>query len=275
MADNLLSVSQYPLVVLQGYENAVAQTAGEEFRVADGRRSPGGWSGVTTNVEYILKWTNDRTRSLDYVLVDRGYTLTRLICELSDDDFASPAQLVFDITLPTVTATGAVDDALGVRTEDGMWLKGFPVRGSKYGRLRMPAMGAGLRPRFRAYPGLSYKRTRYDVPFSDDTDVLKVQEVVTPAGVRGRGTRSNPRRGVIHFQMHEESFEYPLFRDHVLTKFGRGAPMCIVHDDQQADRAVLAIREGEAELGTQVTADRLTQRVGIVPWVEHDPMRNR
>src|SRR5687767_10516636 len=111
--DNHLSVQQYPLVALQGYENAVAQTSGLEFRIADGRRSPGGWTGLSSNVEYILKWTNDRPRGADYCAVDRGHNLTRLIYEVSNDDFAVAAntESVFDITFPTVSATGTIDDA--------------------------------------------------------------------------------------------------------------------------------------------------------------------
>jgi len=277
--DNHLSVTQYSDVALLGYENGVAQTAGLEFRVADGRRSPGGWTGISTNVEYILKWTNGRQRGADYCAIDRGHNLSRLIYEVSDDDFTGLPQLVFDITFPTASMTGAVDDPFGVRTEEAAWIKAFGFRAFKYGRFRIPAMGVGLKPMFRAYTGLSYRRARYDLPFIDDRNHLNVQEWTTPAGVRGRGQAAVSRQGQIDFQMTLESLEYPTFRDHIINKFGGdfgkvGSPMWIIHDDQQADRAVLTMRAGGGEIGSIVTGERLTQRIGSLTWVEHDPKKN-
>lgn len=268
--ENHLSVSEFPLHVLQGYENAVAQTALQEFRVADGRRSPyDSWSGVGTNIEYILKNTMDRTRASNMVYLDRGYVVPRLIYEVSDDDFGT-TQLVFDITLPTVSATGSVDDALGVRTEEGGWVKRFPVRSAKYERFRIPAMGAGLKPTIVGLKcGLAWAPGAFRRPFAPDRNALVTQRAQTDSGWIGGGRATPRREGVLNFKLTTE-YDYAQGRYHI-GLFDANKAAVIVPDSDQAERAFVAIRQEPAH-GLGKEADYFYEQ-GELPYLEWEPKR--
>ncbi|MGH2406420.1 MAG: hypothetical protein ACRDGN_18455, partial [bacterium] len=236
--DDHLSVTQYPLHVLTPSEEAAGA---EAFRVADGRRSPlDRWTGVTLNTEYSLKNTMDRVRSSDMVFLDRGYVVPRLIYEVSDDNFTT-TQSVFDITLPTVTATGSVDDALGVRTEEGAWIKRFPARTAKYERFRIPAMGAGLKPSVVGLKvGLAWLPGAVRRPFAPDRNALIVTETSSDSGWLGRGRATSRREAQLNFKLTTE-FDYAVARYH-LGLYDTGKPAVIVPNDAQAERAFMALR---------------------------------
>lgn len=270
LVENHLSVAEFPFHVLQGYEGGVAQTAQQEFRVADGRRSPyDAWSGVGTNTEYILKNTMDRTRAANAVFLDRGYVCPRLIYEVSDDDFGT-TQTVFDITLPTISSTGSVDDSMGVRTEEGCWLKRFPVRSARYERFRIPPMGAGLKPSIVGLKvGLAWAPGALRRPFAPDRNALMVQEVSSDSGWLGRGRATPRREGVMNFKMTTE-YDYALGRYHI-SLFDAGKSIIIIPDTEQAERAFAAVRLQPAH-GLGRDPDYFYEQ-GELPYVEWEPRR--
>lgn len=274
LVDDLLSVAQYPAHVLTASQEFDGIGTGQAFRVADGRRWSK-WTGITTNVEYSLTLAMDQPRADDMVVVDRDSVIPRLIYEVSDDNFVTPAQTVYDITLPVNPGTGHPDDALGVRTEEGAWIKRFPVRVGAYRRWRIPAMGAGLKPDVTGiHPGRSWQRARYDTPYDAETDVFQVVERSAPSGARGRGRPALPREGAIRFEFSTLE-DWTDFRYHILTLFGRGAPMWILHDPAQADRAVRAIRPVDSRIQMVSEKEWLGFLRGSVPWVEHEPKEGR
>jgi hypothetical protein len=69
-----------------------------------------------------------------------------VILERSDDNFSTSAT-VFDIVIPTASGTGSLDDSFGVLSEESAWIVRFPKVSAYYWRLRIPAMGASLRPK--------------------------------------------------------------------------------------------------------------------------------
>lgn len=269
LVENHLSVRQFPLVTLVGNEEA---TGHEAFRVADGRRSPlDFWTSITTNQEATLTWTNDRVRAWNMVALDRGHNLAgiRVIHEASDDNFAT-TQTVFDITLPAATAPGSLDDALGVRTEEGAWLKRFPTRSAKYGRLRIPAMGVGLKPQIvGVWAGLTLTPPQLGLPHAPDQDEFTVEETVSQAGWRGRTAPVVVRVGTITLKL-TDTFAYELARYHLQGHFGRGRATWIIHDDLQADRAVLALRP-QGRLGLARDPGWFYP-AGQVEWIEHEAL---
>jgi len=268
LIENHLSITQFGLHVLTPSEEA---TGTEAYRVADGRRSPlDRWTGVTLNVEYSLKWAMDRPRAADVIWCDRGYVCPRLILEYSDDNFATPAQAVFDITLPTASMPGSIDSAFGVRTEEGCWIKRFPVRTASYGRIRIPAMGAGLKPSIVGLMvGLSWTPGPLRRPFGPDRNALVVNETPTDSGWLGRGRAVKRREGSLGFMTTSEC-DYALGRYHI-DHFDRGRPMVIVPNDEQAERSFVAVRQPPVHGLSREPSYYYEQ--GELPYVEWEPRR--
>lgn len=260
--ENAFSVVQFPLHTITANE---AGTGSEAFRFATGRRADH-WSPTTTNADAWIKVACDRTRAFDCVrLWDHnlaGYTV-RVQC--SDDDFTT-TQTVFNATLPTMPATGAVDDDFGVLTEDSMWLLVFPVRAAKYWRIYVPAMGSGLKPSINGGLGLSvtFDRDRGDLVDAND---LSAMEERSEAGYLGRGTRALVRGGAVTIKQ-PSLFAYEHLRYHI-QRFGAGSPGVLVFDDERAEQAVMAIRP-LGRMGFRQDRSWFYPQ-GELPWVEHEP----
>lgn len=138
----------YPLHTLVADEEGAGH---ESWRIATGRRSPytNYYASVTANAQRTLTLTCDRERAADLFCLDRGHNLAgkEVILERSyTADFSSPIP-VFDVVLPVNSGTGSLDDAFGVVTEEGAWVIRFLKVSAPYWRLRIPAMGASLRPK--------------------------------------------------------------------------------------------------------------------------------
>lgn len=271
--DNLFSVAQYPLHVVSADEEPAGH---EAFRAADGRRSAQDYAGATTaNDPWWIKAVCNRLRGANMVAIDRGSNLfgKQVQLQCSDDDFATSIQTILDVVLPAIPATGSVDDALGVRTEEGAWLARFPNRSAMAWRLNVPAMGVGLRPQVVGlWVGLSYSPAHLFRPSSPDADFMLVEESTLPSGWVGRSKVANRRQGTIQLRM-QDWFEYELSRYHLHAVFGRARPTWIIHDEDQADRAVLADRAGNSELGlVREKGSNWSYPQGSIGWLEREPL---
>jgi hypothetical protein len=275
LVQNFLSRRQYPLHVLTPTASSGAgEVAGSEFiRVGSGNRDPFDfWTNETANTQVIGKVTCDQTRAADMVTLDRGHNLAgrQVVLECSDDDFAGTTQVVFDGVLPAAAGAGDLDDTLGVRTEEGAWAFRFPLRAARYWRLRIPAMGSGLRPQVVGWwLGLSWSPTHLDTPIAPDEHDLGADEVPMETGWLARTGLFTRRRGHLELRL-PSLFDYDLARQHLQFQFGQNRPMWIVHDDATAERAVLAV----PALGALRTEERgagwFYPRVAF-DWVEHQP----
>lgn len=266
---NFFSRRIYPLHTLVANEE---QSGNELARAANANRDPlDFWTTLTPNVEATAKVVCDRLRAADLFVLDRGHNLAgkQVVLEASDDDFASPAQTVFDLVLPSVSATGDLDDPLGVRTEEGAWLRRFPVRAAKAWRLRVPALGAGQRPQVvNMWLDLSWSPATLDTPIAPDAHELGAQEATTQTGWLVRSDVWVRRRGRLSLRL-PSPFDYELARDHLQLQFGLNRPMWIVHDEEQADRAVLALpRLGTIEI-EEKGAGWFYPRATF-EWLEHE-----
>lgn len=263
LVDNLASLVQYPLHAVTADEEPAGS---EAFRFATGRRGDHA-AASTLNDDWFLKIVCDRVRAFDFVcLWDHNLAGETLRWQASDDDFGT-IQTLFDATLPTISATGDVDDALGVLTEDGMWLKRVPVRAAKAIRLFVPAMGANQRPSINGLVGLSYAFDR-DLGDLVDATELQTTEERSEAGYVGRGVRAVGRSGAVPIKL-PSLFDYEQFRYH-LHRYGHGAPAPLVFDEARAEQAVMAIRP-IGRLGFRQGRDYFYP-TGELPFQEHEPV---
>jgi hypothetical protein len=272
---NLFSRRCYPLHVLAASASSGAgEVAGSEFiRVGSGNRDPFDlWTNEVDNVQVIGKVTCDRVRTADSFALDRGHNLAgkQVVLECSDDDFTLSTQVVFDVVLPIGVGAGDLDDALGVRTEEGAWLKAFPARAARHWRVRIPAMGTGLRPQvIGMWLDQAWAPGALDTPLVPDAHELGADEARMGTGWLSRSGIFTRRLGRVALRL-TSTFDYELARDHVLLQFGQNRPMWVTYDDERAERTVLAV----PVLGTVEVEER--RRDWFYPycafdWVEHQP----
>lgn len=260
-------VEQYTLHTVVAEE----EPAGfEAHRFSAGRRDQVSMAS-TANSDWWHKSTFDRVRSLDMVylwvhnLTGKAYQL-----QVSDDDWATSPQIAVSCTIPTVPGAGHIDDANGVLCENGLWLKHFLPRSGNAYRHFIAAGGAGFKPYINGKAGLSLGLNQYDKPFMASDTELIVTEETNEAGWIGTSARRQRRTGTIQIKT-RSLFEYDQFRYHFEQRFAAGAHMLIVHDESQAERAVVAKLSGGA-FGFHGVVDWPDGfRVVQFNWLELDP----
>jgi hypothetical protein len=276
LADNFFDVGQYPLHVVSADEEPVGF---EAALVGDGRRYGADYATATTaNDPWWIRSACDRIRSFNMWGLDRGHnlagkTVKPQISDIGDAVDANWTDLIpGGVIIPSVTGTGSLDDTYGVLTQEGAWLWRHAARSANYVRLYVPALGVGLKPKVVGlWCGLSYSPTHLYRPSNPDQDFFMVEEAVTPTGARGRGRPGRYRQGTIRLKM-ADYHEYELARYHVQFLFGGGRPTWLVHDEDQADRAVLAERPGNGVLGlAREAGSNWSYPQGDVEWVEREP----
>lgn len=273
LVENLFSTVQFPLHVVTGNEEPAGA---EAFRVADGRRSPlDAWSPTTLNATSYLQVVCDRLRTANMVALDRGHNLggKEVQLQCSDDGFTT-VQTVADLVIPAASAPGSPDDAFGVVTEEGAWLYRFPARAAYAWRLQVPAMGAGLRPKIVGlWVGPAYAPDYFQLPSGPGQGQALGVESVSDAGWVGRGVVVFRRESVIRLQL-PSLFDYDdLARYHLEGHYaGAGRPMWVCFDDEQADRAFLAVLP-LGKFGFARAPQWFYPAVDL-PYLEHEPVRS-
>jgi hypothetical protein len=272
LVENLLSDVQFPLHQVVASSSAAGA---EVWRVATGRRSERDrWTPAGDNTEATLTLACNQVRSASALVLDRGHNLAgrRVILEKADNGtFTAGLVTVLDVVLPADWAQGgSADAAAGALTKEGAWLKRFPVSAARYWRIRVPAIGAGLRPVIvGAWLGESWQPSLYlDLPFADASRDLRFPAVETDAGWVGAGEIARPRAGEISVKLASEA-EYLLAERHLEEGFWMRRPMWLVLDGAAVERAVLAVpvpgRYGfEQHPGW-------SHRQATSAWVEHEP----
>jgi len=268
--ENLFSIAQFPNHTIAAEEEA---SGAEAFRVANGRRSAGDyWTPPTANSDTWLKATCDQVRAADFVALDRGHNLAghTVRIDVSNDDFAT-YETAFSGVLPAVSMPGSLDDALGVRTEEGAWLKRFALRAGAYWRLFVPAMGASLQPQVvGCWLGMAWELDRGltlpVAPGGADSIAVLVESAM---GWQGRGRVTLRRAGTLTYrcasEMEAEQAEY-----HLDGHFGLSRPTWVIYDTRRADRARLVTRTPD-RLGGQYEQGWTDKQTYVLPYVEHEP----
>lgn len=267
LIDNQLSPRIYGLHTITANENSDNATL-----VASARRSAtDGWTSLTPNIDNSLTALADRVRAVDMVVTDRDSNLAgeTVRVQHSDDGFVT-WQTSVDVVQPTTTGTGSMDDALGVRTTEGAWLKLFPVRAAAGHRFYIPAMGAGLVPQVSGlWLGLSWAPGHANRPFAPGITELVVEETESDMGWIGRGKATPRRRGVLRFEF-ASVFDGELAAWH-LAHYALGRPMWIIPDDSRGDEAFLAVLPKVGEFGQIRAPQGRFYPTLDLPYVEHLP----
>ena len=243
----------------------------EAHRFSAGRRDQHAQAS-TANSDWWIKSSFGVPRAFDAIAIwDHNLSGKTVRIECSDDDFTT-TQTIFNAALPTAKGAGDIDDDFGVYCENGMWLKRFPIRTANAVRIYSVAMGAGLKPSINGLLGLSLGLNQFEKPYMPSDTELIASEQMAESGWIGRGPRRTKRFGSIQVKT-RGPFEYDQFRYHFEQRFGGGAPMVIVFDDSQAERAVM-VQRGPGRFGFKAMnntewPDAL--RVAEFPWQEQDP----
>ena len=232
---------QFPNHTITANEEA---TGNPVEHVANGRRGASDvWTPTTVNNAAYVNIACDRTRGANFIALDRGHNLAGYDLELrgSQQSAFTTYETILNITLPSASGAGDIDDALGVRTEEGAWLKRFDLSAYQYWRIHIPAMGASLKPEIVGlWLGLCYAPDYFDKPWVEDGAELLHQESRAPSGWAGRGVANKQRSGTIQVSLSSfDEYDHEA-RHHIQGLYGEGFPMWVVFDENQADRAVLA-----------------------------------
>ena len=270
LAENLFSDTQFTGHTITA-ESTV--TGFEVWKVATGRRSPTEfWKSDTDNQSTWIKVACDKVRAANMIVLDRGHNLKgeSFTLECSNDDFTTTETILSAITLPSVSAPGDVGEGLGVRTEEGAWVKRFPLRAAKYWRVTVPAMGASQRPNIVGlWLGLSWESRVFDLPWSDEASQSGGNVSISPSGWEG-GQLAERRTGTIGLRM-DNAYEYDQARYHIQGLFAAREPMWLIYDGGQADRTILVTRP-PGRLGFEFPSGDWLDRRGSFQWSEHEAL---
>ena len=263
LIENYFSDIQFSAHVISANQEG-ART--EALRVATGRRSSlDRWSPTSLNVEAWIKVDLTSSKSATACIIDRGHNLSgkTVVLERSPDNSAWTQ--VFSVTIPATAATdGDFDAANGITTDEGAWVKRFGSVSDRYWRLRIPGMGADLKPDIIGlWLGNTWEPGKITIPMQDEQ-----AETVTQRGQSDRGWQGNTqavrrRTGEIFLQLDAaaESAAIAAIADYDLMRL-----MWIIHDADKAERAVLAQRpDGRIGFGFE---PGWFPRQGRIPWVE-------
>lgn len=266
LVENFFNVHQFPDHVIDAEEEP---TGYEAWRLGTGRRTPAlnKWKSTTANSDTYVDVECDRVRSANVLIID-GHNLAGYDIELrgSMDDHTTD-ETILDVTIPSVSMPGTLDD--GVLTEEGVYARRFDTRSYLYWRPFVDAMGAGLIPEIAGiYLGLAYAPEYLDYPLSRGEHDLFAAEVVSEAGYLGRGIRSQRPGGTRNWRLSGWS-EYDLARYHIEHLYGRGYPMWMVDDDEQADRCIPVVRPGNQKVGFVEDRQWPYGRISL-PYIEHE-----
>lgn len=241
LVDNVFSPVQYPDVVLTANE----ELAGSEVEMFSTLRREDGWEPTTYNNDAWAKATHTQPRAVNFICLWahnlRGKTY-RL--QVSNDDFTASIETLVDVVIPSNPGVGNVGDALGVLTEDLMWIKAVPTRYAVGIRHFVPAMGANQRPRINGIVGTVCS---FDRKFGDlvDGNNFRAEQMRSARGVVGFGESDIARDGAVPIDL-PSLFAYEDFRFHLQrydgTATGAPIPGLLVFDEARAEQAVMIHR---------------------------------
>lgn len=254
-------------------------TGNEVWRVGTGRRMNvrNKWTPSSFNTEASIVVDCGAAKAADMVVIDRGSNLLgeNVILEHDDNSGFTTPTVVINATIPTTVTT---DDDLsatpGVLTEEGAWMYQFAEVTERYWRLRIPALGVGLRPEIVGfYLGSSYEPNYHlDLPYEDELGESLFDEVISDTAWSASTRVASRRKGTVRLRLSDDA-EYTTARLQIRQRFMKNRrPMWIVFNQEAAERAVLAMHAA-GEWGF-TRADGWSFRQAAFPWVEHQPALN-
>lgn len=217
-------------------------TGNEPFRVGNARRHETDfWQPSADNTATWIQVELDKVRAFDTVFLDRGHNLGGETITLQGSGDGSTFWDIFSVTVPSsVASPGDLRNALGVKTEEGAFCRQFDTESAKYVRLRVPAMGANLRPKIVGlYVGLAFVPAfPASMPWAPGGTELLFDVNLSDRGWMGTSDPAN--RGSTEINLQLESFaEYDLARYHLESLAFRGKVTWFIGDLLRSERAKL------------------------------------
>lgn len=272
LVDNLFDLAFYPSNILTPTEETVPGF--EAFRVTDGRRDETYWTPITNNIEHKLTLQQNVARTATMIVLDRGHNLATEVVHLEYSDNGSAWTTHVTVTIPS-TIGGLLTDTNGAVTNEGAWAKTFTAQQRLWWRLRIPAMGANLRPQITGlHVGLSFQQLRsLPFPYSDSEVDLFRRQVESSAGRIGRSFTYKRRRGTVVVRSDSDAeytgTYYPwleqLFRD-------KSAPAWLLLEPSTPFKDLLQVLSADAAWAFSVDYDTWTFPLASIPWVENAPL---
>jgi len=275
LADNLGNVNIYPKVIVTDQSGTSGPVGFEAWRAFSGRRSAFSyWQPGTPNIPAFLQLQHEQPRGANALFLDRGHNLAGFPVTLQGSNDGSTFVTLVSATIPTVLG-GVLASANGVLTEEGAWAISFPLPGGgapayAYWRFNIPAMGSGIQPNIVGlHPGIYYQPLALYRPYSEHSTQFNAQEIVSPAGWRGRGQRAFVGTATLNLRADVDDFEYLRARFTVEELFGSGRPMWVVQDQERPTEAYQAIRP----LGNQgfERQNQIYWPTAAIQVIEHEP----
>lgn len=205
------------------------------------------WTPTTANSATWIQVLVNPVRAANFIAIDRGHNLFGIGFQLLLGQSVFN-ETIFDVTMPTTTTQGSVDDPMGVVTNDGAWIKRFPTVAGRGFRLAIDAMGAGLKPQIPGlYLGLAMEMRVPDEPSMDYRPDYQVQQVLTALGQTARSRRQALHSGQLATRLEapNEIQNASLQFEHLL---GDGYPMWAIWDINASHKAKLIMADSPPAL---------------------------
>lgn len=273
LADNYFDVVRYTGHTVSATEEASGHAAD---LVGNGRRSLEDYhTSTTANVDIAIQVAMDRVRAFNCIVIDRGMNYLGKTIDgrywSGSSGNGSPSFFGGTILLPTHSYGGSVDDAYGVVTEEGAWIKRFPTVYAKNAGLNILAMGAGLKPQtVGIYLGLAWTPPTPDYPWEEETTETGGMDFETDGGWIGSSRTWNRRTGSLNVRL-ASALDYDQPRLHIQGFYAQRHPMWVCFDDQQADRTWCS-QKPRGTMGFRFDREWLNKRRAEIPLVEHEPL---
>lgn len=271
LADHLGDVNLYPKGVVTDQSGTIGPVGFEAWHAFSCRRSAFAyWQPGTPNAIAYLQVQHEQLRGADMLVLDRGHNLAGFPVQLQGSNDGSSFATLVNATIPTATG-GLLTGANGCLTEEGAWVIAFTFGAFAYWRFNIPAMGSGLQPNVAGLQfGMSYQPLALYRPYSEHSTQFSAQEVVTPAGWRGRGQRAFVGSATLNLRADVDDFEYLRARFTIEEVFGAGRPMWVVQDQERPTEAYMAIRP----LGQQgfERPPGIYWPTAAIQVIEHEPL---
>lgn len=251
-ADNFFDATQYiePSWSPAGGNTVSAEEAasGNEAALVGTWRRSGlqYWTSTTTNNATWIQVLATPVRAANFIAIDRGHNLFGETIQLSVTyDQTNWDEELFEVTIPSHTNVGHVDDPTGVVTDEGVWIKRFPTVMSRGYRLGIDAISTGVQlPQIPGlWLGLALETRVHDEPWSDQMTELAIQEMFTSLGQTGLSRQQSYRAQSIGLRLRSID-EIALASLTVEHLFADGYPMWVIPDLNASQKARLVRRNG-------------------------------
>lgn len=234
----------------------------------------GGWFANSLNTDAYVQSTFDRPRAFDLLFIDRDHNLAgkSVSVRISDDSFTT-YQEIGPLTVPSEPVPmAALYDGQIIVTDEGalLWWLGLQVGWEV--RVFIAAMGSGLRPELAGLMlGKSWTSAYAQIKPAEFGRPNLIRTVTrSPHAQSVSSEIGSYRTSEIHLRA-ESWEEYATARYHLEELYtADGKPMVVIHDDEQAERALLSLHPG-GETGFEIPSGAYHPEIRV-PIEETEPV---